>query len=163
MNIQKISWMIFAALIAAVNTGYADTVTWSETVADSKVGSSIITIRFPADHQIETHSVQVPARLLNKLAVRAVRVGNHTGQALQLKGIQLHGDQIVVIGQRLLSQWQLKSNQPSLWLQEVRVTFPRHYLANSWDVQSLQRELERLGIKIKPKPVGPKPTQQLSG
>jgi hypothetical protein len=45
----------------------------------------------------------------------------------------------------------------------VRVTVPRKMLASTWDVNSLQKELERLGIKVKPRPTAPKPSGQLAG
>lgn len=163
MNTLKHSWILLLALFAAVNTGLADTVIWPANLSGKDATPQLLTLRVPADHHIETRSVKIPSMMVDRLAARAVKVGNHHGQALQLKEIHLRGDRVVVVGQRVVSPWAHKQRQPSFWLQEIRVTFPRHYLANSWDVQSLQRELERLGIKIKPKPAEPKPTQQLSG
>lgn len=163
MNFLKHSWVILLTFFTAMNTGFADTVLWTEAVSGKDTTRQLITVRVPAEHHIETRAVEIPLALVNKLAAQAIKVGHHHNQSLKLKRIQLHGDQVVVIGQRLVSQLAYNQMQPSFWLQEVRVTFPRHYLANSWDVLSLQRELERLGIKIKPKPASPKPTQQLSG
>lgn len=39
----------------------------------------------------------------------------------------------------------------------IRITVPVRYYLSSWDVQALERELERLGIKVKPRPMPPKP------
>jgi len=39
----------------------------------------------------------------------------------------------------------------------VRVTVPMRIYLSSWDVGALEQELERLGVKVKPKPVPPKP------
>ena len=44
----------------------------------------------------------------------------------------------------------------------IRITVPVDFYLSSWDVKALERELERLGIKVKPKPV-PKPGPVLSG
>lgn len=53
---------------------------------------------------------------------------------------------------------------PSMYGHErVRITLPDRILLSSWDVRALERELERLGIKVKPKPAPPKPTVVLSG
>lgn len=55
-----------------------------------------------------------------------------------------------------------------IYLQEIRITLPHSASNGGWDVRSLERELERLGVKVKPKPSLPKPTlskptMQLSG
>ncbi len=39
----------------------------------------------------------------------------------------------------------------------IRITVPVRYYLSSWDVQALERELERLGVKVKPRPMPPKP------
>jgi len=39
----------------------------------------------------------------------------------------------------------------------IRVTVPTRIYLSSWDVGALEQELERLGVKVKPKPVPPKP------
>ncbi len=49
-----------------------------------------------------------------------------------------------------------------VWVNSVTITVPG-YVAGGWDVRALQRELERLGVKVKPKPVTPKPGPQVSG
>jgi hypothetical protein len=53
--------------------------------------------------------------------------------------------------------------QQRVLLQEVRITLPYSAASGGWDVRSLERELERLGVKVKPKPTAPRPTPQLSG
>jgi len=45
----------------------------------------------------------------------------------------------------------------------LRITVPIRYYLASWDVKALERELERLGIKVKPRPVPPKSTAIFSG
>ena len=163
MKALNYSWMVLLTFIASVNTSFAETVVWSEVISSPMTSSQRITVRVPVEHHIETRSIEVPANIVATIQGRALRVANHHGRTLQLKGVHLRGEQVVVIGQRLVSRWTHQHRQPSVWVQEVRMTFPRHYLTNSWDVNSLERELERLGIKVKPKPSGPKPTQQLSG
>ncbi len=66
--------------------------------------------------------------------------------------------QIPVYRQKKFSRelWQQRSMP--LWL-----SIQRERLANGWDVRALQRELERLGIKVKPKPVAPKPGTRSAG
>jgi len=44
----------------------------------------------------------------------------------------------------------------------IRITVPIEFYLSSWDVKALERELERLGIKVRPKPV-PKPKPVVSG
>ena len=44
----------------------------------------------------------------------------------------------------------------------IRITVPVEFYMSSWDVKALERELERLGIKVKPKPV-PRPGPVMSG
>lgn len=55
-----------------------------------------------------------------------------------------------------------------IFLQEIRITLPHSAAGGGWDVRSLERELERLGVKVKPKPTIqkpalPRPSTQLSG
>jgi len=44
----------------------------------------------------------------------------------------------------------------------IRITVPMQFYLSSWDVKALERELERLGVKGKPKPV-PRPKPVISG
>ena len=83
--------------------------------------------------------------------------------------IERSADQLIVTGWRAI---QLNSDytrpsageqQRRFFLQEVRITLPYSAAASGWDVRSLERELERLGIKVKPKPSAPRPPQQLRG
>lgn len=64
----------------------------------------------------------------------------------------------VIVVNKLATYW-IKSLQGN---GRVRVTVPVRYYLSSWDVKALERELERLGIKVKPKPV-PKPGPVISG
>lgn len=154
MKILKHSWIILVTLVAGFDMAIAETIIEDATPQQISVDDV---------HSIEMRSVEIPAFVASRLAAQNVKVGHHDVGVLQVKTIQLRGDHVVVVGQRLVSKWVKQQRSPSLWLQEVRVTFPRVHLANSWDVQALQRELERLGIKIKPKPSVPRPTPQLSG
>jgi len=45
----------------------------------------------------------------------------------------------------------------------IRITVPVRYYLSSWDVKALELELERLGVKVKPRPVPPKPAGLISG
>lgn len=165
-------WLVFLALIAAVNTAVAgnDDDLDSAAKGDRLIGtqnqphsdSSMVEIRVTSTQSVQR--VKVPVALVDRIAVKAIRVGHHQGRPIHLNRIQISEAQVKIIGHRLVSDWSPGQLQPAFWLEEVHVTFPRLYIAGSWDVQALQRELERLGIKIKPKPATPKPTvQQLSG
>ena len=81
----------------------------------------------------------------------------------ELTGITLLPDGLIMVN--TLSTYYLSSPYgPSPYgHQRIRVTLPQQYFLSSWDVRALERELERLGIKIKPKPAPPKPTVTLSG
>lgn len=39
----------------------------------------------------------------------------------------------------------------------LTITLPKGFYLTSWDVKALEKELERLGVKHKPKPLPPKP------
>lgn len=120
------------------------------------------------DHQVVVTRVQVPdnaqLRALLQIAlhreVQALKVAvqRHT---LTVSHVSWSADNVVMIGHRLRRH--IDSARSTLWLEEVRVSVPLQHLTNAWDVRSLQKELERLGIKIKPKPTSPKPTQSISG
>ena len=81
----------------------------------------------------------------------------------ELTGITLLPDGLIMVN--TLSTYYLSPPYgPSPYgHQRIRVTLPQQYFLSSWDVRALERELERLGIKIKPKPAPPKPTVTLSG
>lgn len=164
MKIVIHGWLVFLALIAALNTASAnpdpddgiDAGLKSHQVINDQTGTQT--------QGVQRRLVQVPVALIDRFAVKSIQVGHYRGQPIQLKRIQVSEEQVKIIGHRLISDWIPGQLQPAFWLEEIRVTFPRHYIAGSWDVQALQRELERLGIKIKPKPAEPKPSvQQLSG
>ena len=175
MKIVIHGWLVFLALITALNPAAANVIGGTESAlknhqtivlqtAPQSVAPAEVEIHVTATQSLHRRLVRIPAALMDRLAVEAMPVGHHRGQSIQLKRIQVSEDQVKIVGHRLISDWIPGHLQPAFWLEEVRVTFPRHYIAGSWDVQALQRELERLGIKIKPKPAAPKPTvQQLSG
>ena len=109
-------------------------------------------------------TLQARVRMALHLDMRAVKVGFGQHQSVQVSQIRLHADKLELVGHRLRSTVSRHSAQPlKVWFEEVTLTIPRQYLSGSWDVNSLQRELERLGVKIKPKPTAPKPTTQFSG
>ena len=179
MKIVIHGWLVFLALITALNPASANSVGGTEyalknhqaidqpsdkQTAPQSVAPAEVEIHVTATQSLHRRLVRIPAALMDRLAVEAMPVGHHRGQSIQLKRIQVSEDEVKIVGHRLISDWIPGHLQPAFWFEEVRVTFPRHYIAGSWDVQALQRELERLGIKIKPKPAAPKPTvQQLSG
>ena len=71
------------------------------------------------------------------------------------------GDKVVVVN-KLTTYWV----KPAFGTGRIRITVPIQYYLTSWDVKALERELERLGVKIKPKPVtkpGPKPGPVVAG
>ena len=175
MKIVIYGWLVVVALITGLNTAVANTddgmgagseghqVINGQIAAQSMAPSSS-GVHVAASQSVQRRLVQVPAALIDRLAVEAIQVGDYRGQPIKLKQIQVSKKQVKIIGHRLITDQGPGRLQPAFWLEEIRVTFPRHYIAGSWDVQALQRELERLGIKVKPKPAEPKPSvQQLSG
>jgi len=62
----------------------------------------------------------------------------------------------VLVVESTRSYWMRAPNSHSSD-QLIRVTVPMRIYLSSWDVGALEQELERLGVKIKPKPVPPKP------
>lgn len=123
-----------------------------------------------ADQQVIINRIEVPAHPALRAWVQrameremqAVKVAVQRRHSLTISRISWSPQRVVVIGHRLIQQRD-HGQGSAMWLEEVRVTVPRTQLANSWDVGSLQKELERLGIKVKPRPQAPKPTQQISG
>ncbi len=90
-----------------------------------------------------------------------VVVSGHQGGLIRV-GYSKHApesiDPHVIVVRRHATYW-LKS---AYGQGRVRVTVPVEYYLSSWDVKALERELERLGIKVKPRPV-PKPKPVVSG
>ncbi len=71
------------------------------------------------------------------------------------------GNQVVVVN-KLATYWV----KPAYGSGRIRVTVPIQFYLTSWDVKALEKELERLGVKVKPKPLskpGPKPGPVISG
>ena len=81
--------------------------------------------------------------------------------------IERFADQLIVTGWHAVQLKPDYRGRPAhgqsqgFFLQEIRITLPIIATAGGWDVKSLERELQRLGIKVKPKPSIPRPTQQL--
>ena len=81
--------------------------------------------------------------------------------------VERFADQLLVTGWhavQLKPDYQGQSTRgqsQGFFLQVIRITLPYSATAGGWDVKSLERELQRLGIKVKPKPSIPRPTQQL--
>lgn len=102
--------------------------------------------------------------------VRALTVGFQHRHAVQVSRIRLHPNKLELVGHRMVQSSVSAKNDSAaqtptvrVWFEEVTLTIPRQYLSGSWDVLSLEKELERLGINIKPKPTAPKPTAPLAG
>jgi len=72
-----------------------------------------------------------------------------------------HGDGTVLVS-RFATYWLESSSGQG----RIRITVPLQFYLASWDVGALERELERLGVKLKPKPRKkplPKPGTVISG
>lgn len=70
-------------------------------------------------------------------------------------------DNLIVVNR--LATWWVK---PAYGIGRIRITVPFPIYLASWDVKALERELERLGVKVKSKPVNkpvPKPGPVISG
>lgn len=124
----------------------------------------------PVDQYIDIKRIEVPTdvrlqalvRVAMQREVQAVKVAVQRQHALKVSQISWSPEKLVVVGHRLVHQADDRAGT-SMWLEQVRITVPRQHLANTWDVHSLQKELERLGIKVKPKPQVPRPAPQISG
>jgi len=66
---------------------------------------------------------------------------------------------LVVVVNKLKTYWLKAPYSDS----RIRITVPVRYYLSSWDVKALELELERLGVKVKPRPVPPKPAGLISG
>jgi hypothetical protein len=132
-------------------------------------GAAVAHQRPAVERSVVIQRVEVPAdqhlQLLRHLAlqqeVQAVKAAVQQ-HSMKISRISWSPEQVVVVGHRLVQQRE-QGRRPSMWLEQVRVTVPRKMLASTWDVNSLQKELERLGIKVKPRPTAPKPSGQLAG
>lgn len=167
MKIVRQGWFILIALITSGGTSIA--ATFTEDAVDGSHPETFSVRLMSSEPQLVTrHRIPVPEAFVAMLALRKAGAGRsamlslHAG-SIQVNRILLQRDHLVLLGHRLVSQGIDRRGHVPVWLEEVRVTVPRQYIANSWDVLSLQRELERLGIKVKPKPPTSKPVQQLSG
>ena len=131
---------------------------------------------------IQTVSIQMPASQLQQRITLMQSVAAHGLTARDLKtrdfiksndmffsklSIERFADQLIVTGWHAVQLKPDYRGRPAhgqsqgFFLQEIRITLPIIAAAGGWDVKSLERELQRLGIKVKPKPSIPRPTQQL--
>jgi hypothetical protein len=105
--------------------------------------------------------------------VHAIKAAFQHRHSVHVSRVRLHADRLELVGHRMVRSAVPRASHSDtpgvhnsavrVWLEEVTLTIPRHYLTSAWDVVSLEKELERLGIKIKPKPTAPKPTSAISG
>lgn len=98
--------------------------------------------------------VTLQVRYSDELSVTAAPDGWQSGK-------QAKHDQVIVV-ERLATYW----IKPAYGAGKIRVTVPMTFYLTSWDVRALERELERLGVKVKPKPSikpAPKPGPVISG
>lgn len=153
-------------------------------LADSTSVSSVNTwqvVSPTGSVEVQTMSRQLPfASGVTHVAVHQVTRSTQTYFG-KLK-VERHADQWVVTGWRAVElkanshwlprtdqhrqdPWSRKGQLQRIFLQEVRITLPYSAANGGWDVRSLERELERLGVKVKPGPTLPKPapTPQLQG
>ncbi len=56
----------------------------------------------------------------------------------------------VVVVSKLATYWV----KPPQGHGRIRITVPMQFYLTSWDVKALELELQRLGVKVKPKPLG---------
>jgi len=122
------------------------------------------------------HARSVHAGVLNHTMLRDTAFAGRTSDFKELGHRELISEVVVehYMGKLIVTGWrdvQLKVQSPgrrqSIFLQEVRITMPATAANGGWDVRALERELERLGVKRKPKPTQKppqsRPIQQLSG
>ena len=94
-------------------------------------------------------------------SVPGVVVTNHQAGLMRVgysKRAPENVDSHVIVVRRHATYW-IKS---AYGQGRVRITVPVEFYLSSWDVKALERELERLGIKVRPKPV-PRPKPVVSG
>ena len=72
---------------------------------------------------------------------------------------QQRAQDIIVVINKLKTYWVKAPHSEG----RIRITVPVRYYLSSWDVKALETELERLGVKVKPRPIPPKPSGLLSG
>jgi len=79
----------------------------------------------------------------------AIRINSRSSHRTHDDGLKRFGDQ---------NRYGDVARLQTIFLQEIRITLPHSAAGGSWDVRSLERELERLGVKVKPKPSVSKPS-----
>lgn len=124
---------------------------------------------------VELVAIGVSKRLVPVLA----GIGEHYTKfyyqrsgATRVTVVNVHG---AVVGEMVKRGVAWQSMVPGIAAQRVLVKHGRHrympvwfavergWLATGWDIRALQIELERLGIKVKPKPAAPKPRSHHTG
>lgn len=148
------------------NQPYGDTV--EGTSGHNWYSANTIDVRYIGAKRVEVKTLSLVTQINPRpvaFAHRHKSIGTHDrGQLVGNVVIEHRAGGVTVTGwhARLVDahgsgQWQ------RVLLQEVRITLPYSAATGGWDVRSLERELERLGVKVKPKPTAPRPTPQLSG
>lgn len=157
--------LLLLVLLAVASNSLADTSNGVHIIRIDQLGA----VHTPQNQIQILHKQRIllPQELAHKLSLGVVKVGL-SGQplhsrTLHISKIQVRGARLVLVGHRLVSQGVNSKGVIPVWLEEVRLTIPGEIVANSWDVLSLQRELERLGIKVKPKPTEVKSVRSISG
>lgn len=81
------------------------------------------------------------------------------GAQLQQLRVYWHGNTLVLVRQSHLASHDilLPNGRMLKVFEEISITLPYHRFSMGWDVRALERELERLGVKVKPKPGSAKP------
>ncbi|OED42322.1 hypothetical protein AB833_06620 [Chromatiales bacterium (ex Bugula neritina AB1)] len=88
---------------------------------------------------------------------------NYRMGGIQNRVIQHSHRQILVIPRYVVPRYTRDEQESMVWINTISIAWPYRHLAGGWDVRALQRELERLGIKVKPKPPAtPKPASRVS-
>ena len=164
--------LIGAALIllsAAISPGVAQ----ADFVAGDyrATGASVTrhTVTLPQGLKVQTITVQMP------IGVAKVSLPDTTGHKSIVGNLQIiqSGNEFVLSGWHAVrlaprasyglgvdshNRHESKAQLQKIFLQEIRITLPHSAAGGGWDVRSLERELERLGVKIKPKPIPSKPS-----
>jgi len=90
------------------------------------------------------------------LGIDSLKAGS--GKAVCETGKRRSQDVVVVVN-KLKTYWVKAPYSEG----RIRITVPVRYYLSSWDVKALEAELERLGVKVKPRPTPPKPSGLISG
>ena len=148
MKLFRVAAAFLLALMFSVNAGaHGRVIQYSEIIPAHEVtpGTSVYFAR--------------GSEAFSKVSTRfLIRKHDHTLRVAFTQSVPDDYPNVVVVD-RLTTYW---INSP-LGAGKIRVTMPVRYYLASWDVEALERELERLGVKVKPKPAPPKPTTVITG